>query len=197
MAKRLFDLFFSFFGLIIISPLFLLISISIILNSKGGIFYKQFRVGKNNIDFKLLKFRSMFINSDKQGLLTIGSNDNRVTSVGLFIRKYKLDELPQLINILKGDMSFVGPRPEVRKYVDMYTQQQLKVLSVKPGLTDFASLEYFNENDILAKEQNPEECYIKIVMPAKIELNFKYIKNPTLLTDIILILKTIKKVIIH
>lgn len=134
-------------------------------------------------------------NSDKAGLLTVGSRDNRVTKVGYFLRKYKLDELPQLINVLLGDMSFVGPRPEVRKYVDMYDDEQLKVLTVKPGITDYASIEYSNENDLLAKSDNPEKTYIDEVMPAKLKLNLKYIQEIGLATDVKIILKTIRKII--
>lgn len=154
----------------------------------------QTRVGKNNKDFKLFKFRSMTVGSDKKGLLTIG-NDSRITKVGSFIRKYKLDEFAQLINVLKGDMSLVGPRPEVRKYVNLYNEEQLKVLNIKPGITDYASLEYFDENELLGASQNPEETYIKEVMPHKLELNKKYLENPNILHDIKLILRTLQKII--
>ncbi len=195
MIKRSFDIFFSLIGLIILSPLFFIISIWILVDSRGGVFYKQIRVGINNKDFSLFKFRSMELNSDKKGLITIGSNDSRVTNAGLFIRKYKIDELPQLINIFIGDMSFVGPRPEVRKYVDMYNSEQLNVLEVRPGLTDYASLEYFNENDLLSKAVNPEDFYINEVMPAKLKLNIKYIENQSFVIDIKLIFKTIKRVL--
>lgn len=195
MIKRSFDIFMALVGLIFLLPFFMLIAIAIVLDSAGGVFYKQERIGKNRTPFFLLKFRSMSANADKKGLLTVGSNDSRVTKVGLFIRKYKLDELPQLINILIGDMSFVGPRPEVQKYVDKYTSEQLKVLQVRPGLTDYASLEYFNENELLSKSPNPEETYIHEVMPAKLQLNFKYIEKQGFTTDIKLIFKTIKRII--
>jgi lipopolysaccharide/colanic/teichoic acid biosynthesis glycosyltransferase len=194
MLKRSFDILFSFIGILFLLPFFLIISILIVLDSKGGIFYFQTRVGKASVDFKLFKFRTMKTDADKKGLLTVGSRDNRITKMGYFLRKYKIDELPQLINVLNGTMSFVGPRPEVRKYVDLYTTNQQIILDVKPGITDFASLEYFNENDLLAKSENPEKTYIEEVMPAKIELNKKYIAEPSLSTDISIILKTIQRI---
>ena len=194
MTKRLFDIFFSLFGILILFPFFLIISLLIIVDSKGGIFYLQSRVGKASKDFKLFKFRTMKTDSDKKGLLTVGSKDSRITKIGYYLRKYKIDELPQLINVLNGTMSFVGPRPEVRKYVDLYNEDQLQILNVQPGITDFASLEYFNENDLLAKSDNPEKTYIEEVIPAKITLNKKYIANPSLGTDVSIILKTIKKI---
>jgi lipopolysaccharide/colanic/teichoic acid biosynthesis glycosyltransferase len=195
MLKRLFDILFSFLSLVFLLPVFLVISILIVLGSKGGVFFTQTRVGKNQQDFKLLKFRTMFTGSEKKGLLTVGDSDNRITSTGKWLRKAKLDELPQLLNILKGDMSFVGPRPEVKKYVDLYDKEQLRVLSVRPGLTDYASIEYVNENEILAKYPDPEKAYIEIIMPAKLELNKKYIKEKNLLVDLKIILRTIGKVI--
>jgi len=195
MLKRNFDILFSVIGILFLLPFFLIIAILIVLDSKGGIFYFQSRVGKEGIDFKLFKFRTMKTDSDKKGLLTVGSKDSRITKIGYFLRKYKIDELPQLINVLNGTMSFVGPRPEVRKYVDMYNEEQQLILQVQPGITDYASLEYFNENDLLAKSDNPEQTYINEVMPAKIELNKKYIANPSLGTDISIILKTIKKIV--
>lgn len=140
----------------------------------------QRRVGKNGKQFNLLKYRTMRKNSDKLGLLTVGDRDPRVTPIGRFLRKYKLDEIPQLFNVLKGDMSIVGPRPEVKKYVDLYTEEQRKVLQVRPGITDYASLSYIDENEILADSDDPEKTYIEEVMPAKIELNFKYIENRSL-----------------
>jgi lipopolysaccharide/colanic/teichoic acid biosynthesis glycosyltransferase len=195
MLKRLFDIIFSFVGIVLLSPFFIIISILIILESKGGFFYLQERVGKDNINFKIIKFRTMKPGSDKKGLLTIGDKDNRVTKIGYFLRKYKLDELPQLINILKGDMSFVGPRPEVRKYVDLYNKNQMKVLTVKPGLTDYSSIEYINESEILKISDNPEKTYIEEVMPKKLELNLFYINNQSFKNDIKIILNTIKKII--
>lgn len=195
MIKRIFDIFFSFVGIIILLPLFLIISSLILFSSKGGVLYKQTRVGRKNRDFTLLKFRTMFTNSDKKGLLTVGLSDKRVTKVGKYLRKYKLDELPQLLNILKGEMSFVGPRPEVRKYVNLYNHEQIKVLDVKPGLTDYASIEYMDESDLLAQSNNPEQTYIQVIMPAKLKLNFKYIENISLMTDISILLKTLRHII--
>ena len=192
--KRLFDILASFIGIILLSPVLLLISLAVVLTSGFPIFYLQTRVGKNNIDFKLFKFRSMANNSDKKGLLTVGGRDPRITPVGYFLRKFKLDELPQLFNVLFGTMSLVGPRPEVRKYVDMYNEEQKKVLSVQPGITDYASLDYINENELLAKSSDPEETYIKEVMPAKLQLNLKYINEAGLGTDLKLIFKTIGKI---
>lgn len=189
--KRLFDIVCSFFGLLVLSPLFVFLSLWVGLGSKGGVFYKQKRVGRFNKDFTLYKFRSMRVGADKKGLLTIGGKDSRVTKAGFFIRKYKLDELPQLLNVLKGDMSFVGPRPEVRKYVDMYTERQLKVLDVRPGITDLASIKYRNENDLLATADNPEQYYIDVVMQDKLALNLQYIETRTFLGDIKLIFRTI------
>ncbi len=189
--KRLFDITASFFGIIILSPLLIFIGLWVGLSSKGGVFYKQIRVGKNNKDFKLYKFRSMRVNSDKQGLLTVGSKDSRITTAGYFIRKYKIDELPQLFNVLKGDMSFVGPRPEVRRYVDLYSEEQMKVLSVRPGITDPASIKYRNENDILSSQSNPEEYYIQHIMPDKLKINIDYINTQTFVKDIKIIFQTI------
>lgn len=189
--KRLFDITASFFGIIILSPLLIFIGLWVGLSSKGGVFYKQIRVGKNNKDFKLYKFRSMRVNSDKQGFLTVGSKDSRITKAGYFIRKYKIDELPQLFNVLKGDMSFVGPRPEVRRYVDLYSKEQMKVLSVRPGITDPASIKYRNENDILSSQSNPEEYYIQHIMPDKLKINIDYINTQTFIKDIKIIFQTI------
>lgn len=195
MVKRVFDVFFSLFGLVLLFPLLLIISIAIVLDSEGGIFFRQIRVGKDNVDFKMFKFRTMRTGSDKKGLLTIGDKDNRVTKVGYFLRKYKIDELPQLINILKGDMSLVGPRPEVRKYVDLYNAEQMKVLSVRPGLTDYSSLFYINESELLRKSDNPEQTYIEEIMPAKLELCKKYIDEKSLQTDIKILFHTLKKIL--
>lgn len=174
---RFLDILFSSVGLLVLSPLFLLIYILIRLESKGGGFYSQIRVGKEGKDFKLYKFRSMRIGADKKGLITVGGRDSRITRVGYFIRKYKLDELPQLANVLIGDMSLVGPRPEVRKYVDMYNAEQRKVLSVRPGITDYASIEYVDENVILGNASDPDKAYIEQIMPDKIKYNMKYINH--------------------
>lgn len=195
--KRLFDIIFSSIGLIILLPFFIIIALFIVIDSRGGIFYKQIRVGKNGNDFKLFKFRSMKTNSDKGSLLTVGGRDSRITKIGYFIRKYKIDELPQLINVLLGDMSLVGPRPEVRRYVDLYNAEQKMVLTVKPGITDYASIEYRNENEILGKADNPEQIYIDEIMPAKLKLNLKYIEEKSFMVDLRIIFKTIGKVISH
>lgn len=189
--KRIFDLFSSFIGLIILSPILFFVAIAIKLNSKGNVFYRQVRVGKNNKDFKIFKFRSMYVDADKKGLLTVGGKDNRITFVGYYIRKYKIDELAQLINVFIGDMSLVGPRPEVRKYVDMYNSEQMHVLDVRPGITDPASIKYRNENDILAKQKNPEQYYIDVIMPEKLNINLNYIANRNFFYDIKIIFKTI------
>ena len=193
--KRLFDIVASSLGLIALSPMFLVLAIWIKTDSKGPVFYRQTRVGKDNRDFRLYKFRSMRPDADKGSLITIGGRDPRVTRSGYYIRKYKLDEFPQLINVLKGDMSLVGPRPEVRKYVDMYTPQQMKVLSVRPGITSLASIRYRNENEILAAADDPDRCYIQQVMPDKLRIDLEYVDNASLANDIRLILSTFKEII--
>ncbi|WP_300664580.1 sugar transferase [Fluviicola sp.] len=193
--KRLFDILVSFMILSVFLPFGILISLAIVLESKGGIFYRQERIGKNGIPFKLWKFRTMRVDADKLGKLTVGMRDPRITRVGYFIRKSKLDEFPQFLNVLTGEMSIVGPRPEVQEYVSFYTEEQRKILSVKPGITDYASLEYFKENELLGKSENPRETYIHEIMPAKIELNKKYIANPTLGQDIKIMWQTFLKMI--
>jgi lipopolysaccharide/colanic/teichoic acid biosynthesis glycosyltransferase len=192
---RFFDVVFSVLGILFLSPLLVIVYIMIVIDSKGGGFYKQERVGLNGIDFKLIKFRSMAIGSDKKGLITIGGNDSRITKIGLFIRKFKIDELPQLFNVLIGNMSLVGPRPEVRKYVDLYTIQQKEVLKVKPGITDYASIEYANENEILGSASDPDRVYIQDIMPSKIELNLRYIHNKSINEYFNIIFLTIKKIL--
>lgn len=188
--KRAFDIIFSGLGLIFLSPLFAVLAIWIKADSPGTVFYRQLRVGRGNRDFRLYKFRSMETGAEKNGLITVGSRDPRVTRSGYFIRKYKFDELPQLINVLKGDMSLVGPRPEVRKYVDLYTPEQMKVLTVRPGITDPASIKYRNENDLLATAADPEEYYRNVVMPDKLAINLRYIESHRLLGDFRMILST-------
>ena len=193
--KRIFDFVLATIFLILLAPIFIFIAIRIKLDSKGSIFYKQVRVGLNGKDFGIYKFRTMFVGADKKGLLTVGGNDARITKPGIFLRKYKLDELPQLINVFFGDMSIVGPRPEVRKYVDLYSKEQLLVLSVKPGITDYASIEYSRENEILAKATDPEATYINEIMPDKLALNLKYIREQSFVIDIKIILQTLVKIV--
>ena len=190
-----FDFILSLVGLVVLAPIFIVLAIWIKIDSKGPVFYKQVRVGQNGIDFGLFKFRSMVVDADKKGLITVGGRDPRITRSGYFIRKYKLDELPQLINVLVGDMSLVGPRPEVRKYVDLYTDEQQKVLSVKPGITDYASIEYVDENEILGKSSDPEKVYIEEIMPEKIKYNMKYINNKSLFEYFKIILLTVLKIV--
>lgn len=193
--KRFFDIVASATGLIVLSPLFLVLAVWIKSDSKGPVFYRQTRVGKNNRDFRLFKFRSMRPDSDRLGLITVGGRDPRVTRSGYYIRKYKLDEFPQLINVLKGDMSLVGPRPEVRKYVNMYTPEQMRVLSVRPGITSLASIRYRNENEILAAAEDPDRCYIEQVMPDKLAIDLEYVDRADLWNDIRLIFSTFKEII--
>jgi lipopolysaccharide/colanic/teichoic acid biosynthesis glycosyltransferase len=193
--SRLLDLVLASFALILFSPLFIIIAVWIKLDSPGSALYKQLRVGQYGKEFWLYKFRSMKANADKDSLLTFGETDNRITSSGKFIRKYKLDELPQLFNVLSGEMSIVGPRPEVKKYVDLYNDEQKTVLKARPGITDYASVVYYNEAEILSKQTNPEVYYINTIMPDKIKLNQKYIQNPSLLNYFRVILFTIKAVL--
>lgn len=193
--KRIFDIVMSGLGLICLSPLFLVLAIWIKCDSVGPVFYRQVRVGRGNKDFRLFKFRSMRPDSDKLGLITVGGHDPRVTRSGYYIRKYKLDEFPQLINVFVGDMSLVGPRPEVRKYVDLYTPEQLRVLNVRPGITSLASIRYRNENEILAKADDPDKTYVEQIMPDKIAIDLEYVENASLTNDIKLIFKTFGEII--
>lgn len=192
---RFFDIVFSAVGLIVLSPLFLALYLLIRIESKGGGFYSQERIGKDGIPFRLYKFRSMRTGADKKGLITIGDKDNRVTKVGYFIRKYKLDELPQLWNVLVGNMSLVGPRPEVKKYTDLYDAKQKKVLSVRPGITDWASIKYVDENKILGESTNPDETYVNIIMPNKIKLNMIYIHHKTVGEYFKILFTTFKEIV--
>lgn len=192
---RFLDIFFSFCGLLLLLPVFLILYLFIRIESKGPGFYSQIRVGKGGKDFRLYKFRSMRVGADKKGLITVGGRDSRITRVGYFIRKYKLDELPQLWNVLLGDMSLVGPRPEVRKYVDMYTEDQWKVLSVRPGITDYASIEYVDENEILGKAIDPDKVYVEQIMPDKIRYNMKYIQSRSVFEYFKVIILTILHVV--
>lgn len=193
--KRALDIVIALIILVFFLPLGLLISLLIVLETKGGIFYKQERVGLNGKSFGLLKFRSMRPNADRLGQLTVGERDPRVTNIGHFIRRYKLDEFPQFINVLIGEMSIIGPRPEVKKYVDLYTIEQRTILKVKPGITDYASIEYFDESRLLGESENPEQTYIQEIMPAKLILNKKYLDNPTVFHDLKIMWLTFKKII--
>lgn len=188
--KRLFDIAASGLGLIILSPLFIILAIWIKLDSKGPVFYRQVRVGYKNKDFRIFKFRSMRVGADKGSLVTIGGRDPRVTKSGYWIRKFKLDELPQLINVFIGDMSLVGPRPEVRHYVDYWTPEQMHVLDVRPGITDPASIKFRNENELMEKAEDPEKYYIEVIMQEKIKLYLKYVEKHSFWYDLGLIFKT-------
>lgn len=193
--KRLFDIFASGLGLLFLSPLFLVLAIWIKLDSPGPVFYRQVRVGRHNKDFRIYKFRSMKVGADRQGLITVGGHDPRITRSGYFIRKYKLDEFPQLINVFVGDMSLVGPRPEVRKYVDMYTPEQMHVLDVRPGVTSLASIRYRNENELLDKAEDPDQFYIDVVMQDKLAIDLEYVQNASFWYDIKLIFQTFWEIV--
>jgi len=194
--KRLFDVCFSSLALLLLSPLGLLIALCIIVDSGFPVFYVQQRVGRKNKDFGLYKFRTMRKNSDAKGLLTVGK-DSRITKAGHILRKYKLDELPQFLNVLKGEMSIVGPRPEVRKYVDLYTSDQMKVLEVSPGITDLASLMYIDESELLARSAHPEKTYIEEIMPHKLRLNLEYLSKSSFFSDLGIIFRTLKRSIVR
>lgn len=192
---RFYDILFSIIGLVILSPLFTVLYLLIRIESQGGGFYSQERIGKNGKPFKLFKFRSMRIGSDKKGLITIGEKDNRITKTGFILRKYKLDELPQLWNVFIGDMSLVGPRPEVKKYTDLYTEEQKQVLQVRPGITDWASIKYVDENKILGVSKDPDDAYVNLIMPNKIKLNMVYIQHQTLGEYFKIIFTTFKEIV--
>jgi len=192
---RLLDVFFSVIGILLLSPLLLIIGILIKLTSKGPFLYKQVRVGYFNSNFEVLKFRTMKVNSDKLGLLTVGGRDPRITKIGFYLRKYKLDELPQLFNVLSGKMCLVGPRPEVRKYVNLYTLEQQKILTIKPGITDWASIIYREENSILEKSNDPEADYINVIIPDKIKYNLIFIEKYNSIEYLKIIFVTIWKII--
>ncbi len=193
--KRLFDIVAASCGLLVLCPVFLLLAVWIKADSRGPVFYRQSRVGRCNRDFWLYKFRSMRVGADRAGLITVGGRDPRVTASGYCIRKYKLDELPQLINVLRGDMSIVGPRPEVRRYVDLYTPEQMHVLDVRPGITDLASIRYRNENELLARAEDPDRYYVEVVMQDKLRINLEYVANHSFMYDMQLIFKTFKAII--
>jgi lipopolysaccharide/colanic/teichoic acid biosynthesis glycosyltransferase len=193
--KRLFDICFSLALIIVLLPLAIVVSLWIVFDDFGSPFFVQQRVGLNGRNFGLLKFRSMRKNAESKGQLTVGMKDNRITRSGYFIRKYKIDELPQLVNVFLGEMSVVGPRPEVPKYVLLYNEEQQNVLSIKPGITDFASIEYVRENELLSQSPHPEKTYIEEIMPAKLALNLKYVREQSFLTDMKIILQTIKAIL--
>ncbi|MBT8394333.1 MAG: sugar transferase [Bacteroidia bacterium] len=195
MLKRIFDVTFSFLGLIILLPLHLIISVLIKLDSPGPVLYVQDRVGLHNSDFKIYKYRSMFVDSDKLGLITLGEDESRITKIGFYLRKYKIDEFPQLINVLIGNMSFVGPRPEIRKYVNYYSKDDMEILKIKPGVTGYASIKYINETEILEQSVDPEKVYIEEIMPDKIKLNKIYIKKSNLFIDFVLIVRTLFRMV--
>ncbi|WP_282123421.1 sugar transferase [Algibacter mikhailovii] len=195
MLKRVFDFVFSILGLALLSPILLIISILIKLDSKGPVLFKQERVGKNNINFVIYKFRTMRIQSYKKGLLTIGNHDSRITKIGYFLRRYKIDEFPQLINVVKGDMSFVGPRPELRHYVNFYSKSDMEIFTVRPGITGLASLKYRNEVELLKAAKDPEKLFIETIIPDKLKFNKEYIKEQSFLFDLKLIIQTVFKVI--
>ena len=188
--KRLFDTVFSIFGLVFLAPILLLIVLLLLATLNGTVIYKQVRVGRNNKDFKIFKFRTMYVNADKLGLLSVGNRDPRITQIGYYLRKFKLDELPQLLNVLKGDMSFVGPRPEVRKYVNFYNQKQMNVFKVRPGITDLASIEFRNESELLSNQEDPDSYYVNVIMPKKLQTNLDYLEKRTLIKDVGVIVKT-------
>ncbi|HKG06461.1 MAG TPA: sugar transferase [Pedobacter sp.] len=196
LVKRLFDVSLSLTSVIMILPVFIIVAILLKLDSKGAVFYRQVRVGLNEKKFKLLKFRTMYENSDQKGLLTVGDRDMRITRVGYWLRRYKIDELPQLINVLNGDMSFVGPRPEVSKYVELYDSSQKRVLTVKPGITDWASIEFIDESKLLAAAQDPESFYINTIIPQKISQNLKYIDHHSIWIDLKIISYTLVGIVI-
>lgn len=192
--KRIFDILFSVSVLLLLFPILFIIGISIILESRGGMFFSQKRIGINEQAFQILKFRTMFLDSEKKGQITVGDRDPRITRVGFFLRKYKLDELPQFWNVLIGEMSIVGPRPEVPYYVNFYDSTQRQVFKVKPGITDYASLKYFDENVLLGKSKNPEQTYIQEIMPTKLALNLEYVNQHGFFTDLKIIGKTALKI---
>ena len=193
--KRAFDLLACIPALLLLSPVLLVIAVLIKIESKGPVLYLQERIGKDLKPFLICKFRTMVTDADRKGLLTVGGRDPRITNIGYYLRKFKMDELPQLFNVITGEMSIVGPRPEVRKYVELYSPEQRRVLSVKPGITDYASIAYVNENEILGNSTDPEKTYIEQIMPEKLELNMKYIAEKSLMTDVKIILRTLLSIV--
>ena len=194
MAKRLFDIVSSGIGLLCLAPVFVVMAIWIKLDSRGPVFYRQTRVGRYGRDFRIFKFRSMRVGSDKGRQITVGERDPRITRSGYFIRRYKIDELPQLINVFMGDRTSVGPRPEVRKDVDLYSEEQRKVFQVRPGITDLASIKYRNENELLSQVDDPDTYYIDVIMPDKLAINLEYIRHQSFMGDIKIIFNTLFKI---
>ena len=197
LLKRFLDVIFAMIGLLLLAPLMMVLAILIKLDSAGPVFYRGVRAGKGGNPFKMLKFRTMVINADKIGGPSTSDDDPRVTRVGQFLRKYKLDELPQLISVLKGDMSLVGPRPEVQYYVDMFTEKEKAILRVRPGITDWASLWNSDEGAILAGTEDPEQAYMELIRPTKLKLQLKYVKEQSFRVDMQIILETLKTVILR
>lgn len=195
MTKRLFDIVFALLLLVVLSPMLIVFALLVALTSPGGAFFRQVRVGMGGREFRLLKFRTMRPGSEAKGQLTIGGRDPRVTSIGYFLRKSKLDELPQLWNVLVGDMSVVGPRPEVPRYVAMYSTEQREVLNVRPGITGMASIDYIDENEILARSTDPERTYTQEVMPAKLRLDLRYVRERSFALDMRIIGVTLRRVV--
>lgn len=193
--KRLFDFLAALTGLLLLSPLLIVLAVWVLLDDGKPVFFRQERVGQNGVLFKLLKFRSMYRDAEKRGQLTVGGRDPRITKSGYLLRKYKLDELPQLWNVVKGDMSIVGPRPEVPKYVNTYTDAQREVLSVRPGLTDPASVEYIDEDELLGRSKDPEATYINEILPAKVDLQLRYVRERSFKKDLGVILQTLKHLV--
>lgn len=193
--KRFFDILIAFFALLLLFPLFFILGILVMSSGKGGVFFKQERIGKNRVPFLLLKFRSMRVDAEQSGQLTVGDRDPRITPIGVFLRKSKLDELPQLINVLNGEMSLVGPRPEVAKYVALYPEKYLPVLAVRPGITDPASIAFIEESELLAQSTNPEKTYIEEILPQKLALQLAYVEEQGALKDLRVILKTVQRII--
>lgn len=191
MLKRIFDLIVSFIATLVLFPFFVLICLLVYVDSGSPVLYLQERVGKDGKLFRLIKFRTMHINSDKLTAITVGKRDPRITRMGYFLRKYKLDELPQLINVLKGDMSLVGPRPELKRFVDLYDHEQQKVIQVRPGLTDYASIKFRNENEMLEGKSDPIDFYVQEILPVKLALNLKYIGERSLWLDIKILFQTV------
>lgn len=190
MIKRLFDLLFASLGLMMLAPLFACIALIIKLDSNGPIFFRQVRVGQFNKNFKIYKFRTMCTNAERIGALVSTGDDPRITKVGSFLRRYKLDELPQLLNVVKGEMSLVGPRPEVSRYVDKFSKDYAEILKIKPGITDFAALEYRDENELLNGVEDPDKIYVEKILPDKIVYYRRYIEEMGFFTDILILYKT-------